>query len=146
MLNFMYDLFTNWLKREINFTEIQYPKFCLNEIVDLASRCYILIKIENVNYSRSFMKTKFLLTSLLGITALVNLYHNNIRAQEKSEKTCKCYCSYKCGPRSAQPGDTPFYDEEHELCFCQMRDKIKYVPHGCNTLPKPNNLDCCKRQ
>jgi hypothetical protein len=91
------------------------------------------------------------------IVLLLTIFSLNIQAQEKSnpqkntsqgnsqEETCMCYCSDLCGPRLPNhPGDAPFYDEEYGICFCQERDKVNYVPHGCNTKPVPNFNSCCE--
>lgn len=49
-----------------------------------------------------------------------------------NDKSCKCWCSVKCGPRAKGVGgngevDTPRWNKEHKKCFCQDRDEDLYV-------------------
>jgi hypothetical protein len=47
-------------------------------------------------------------------------------------KSCRCFCSVKCGPREITPTDTPKYDEFDQKCFCAPRDKFLYHRNGCS--------------
>lgn len=50
-----------------------------------------------------------------------------------NDKSCKCWCSVKCGPREKGVADnvvdTPRWNEEHKKCFCQDRDEDMYIEH-----------------
>lgn len=87
------------------------------------------------------MNIKSILLLTFTIFCFANLKNSDIKAQYFG--SCQCYCSDKCGPRDSKPGDEPFYDQEFGLCFCKMRDKNNFFPHGCNLRPRPTNLNCC---
>lgn len=65
------------------------------------------------------------------------------RTYAKIKPPCQCYCSVKCGPRAMEADDAPFYDDEHDQCFCKERDYQLYVKNGCSTQKNKKFITCC---
>ena len=93
------------------------------------------------------MYLKNLLLILLASVAIQanaqSICNDNLTTTE--QKPCLCYCSDECGPRkNNKPGDSPFIDKETGICFCQLRDKLNYIPNQCHLRPKSEKTNCCK--
>jgi hypothetical protein len=58
------------------------------------------------------------------------------QCSKNNAKSCRCYCSVKCGPREITPTDSPKYDEADQQCFCAPRDKSLYHRNSCDIRDK----------
>lgn len=81
------------------------------------------------------MKYGLLTVILLGSCVVSYAAESELCDQEHcsnfNDKSCKCWCSIKCGPREkgvrAGVQDTPRWNKKYKKCFCQDRDENLYV-------------------
>lgn len=88
--------------------------------------------------------TKLLLILVMSISsgAILNASMNELCSEENCanvrNKSCKCYCSVKCGPREKERGDMPRWNDETDRCMCAARDERLYYKNKCDQIDEEN--------
>lgn len=59
----------------------------------------------------------------------------------KNNKTCVCYCSRQCGPRTIKEDDEPIWDSKRNLCFCKKWDQDNYKERGCDIADQKKSMN-----
>lgn len=110
----------------------------------LYSNCNSIIINDILRGSRMNCKN-FLLILLCGF---MTIQAKDAAKKETKQYNCRCYCSFKCGPRYPDnPNDAPFIDPETGICFCQERDRATYFKHGCHKRHNAKIFNsCCAQQ